>query len=297
MFTSLFVAAALTAAATPPIRLSVDQMSQLQIVADSIPSGSTVILPAGDYATCASWRADNITITADVAGLTRLRDVSCEGKGIFVVKGANTTISNLVFENATVPDQNGAGIRVEAPGLIVRHSTFNNNENGILAAIGIGGVITIDSSRFDGNGKCNPSCAHGIYISDIDKLIVSRSVFLNTHQGHHIKSRALTTVVESSVIDDGATGDSSYLVDLPNGGNLRLRNNTIIKGTNAANHSTMVTIGEEGATHPSQRILIDHNRFTNQLTVPTLLVRNSTSKPIEFRYNTIRGLFIGNGLQ
>ncbi len=283
-------------ATTPAIRLTVNQMSQLQIAADSVPDGSTVVLPPGDYATCASWHAKNITIKADVAGLTRLQGVSCEGKGIFVIKGENTTIENLVFENAAVPDQNGAGIRVEAPGLVVRHSTFNNNENGILSNVGIGGTLTIDNSRFDGNGKCNPGCAHGIYISNIDKLVVTRSQFFNTHQGHHIKSRALQTVVASSVMDDGATGNSSYLIDVPNGGTVRLWNNTIIKGVNSENHSTMVTIGEEGASNPSRYILIDNNRFTNQLSIPTLVVRNSTTTPTTFKNDTVNGLILGNGL-
>ena len=43
------------------------------------------------------------------------------------------------------------------------------------------------------------------------------SHFSDTHEGHHIKSRALRTVLRGNDISDGPTGNSSYLVDVPNG--------------------------------------------------------------------------------
>ena len=38
--------------------------------------------------------------------------------------------------------------------------------------------------------------------------------------GHHIKSRALKTMVMGNTIEDGPDGTASYEVDAPNGGNV-----------------------------------------------------------------------------
>ena len=80
------------------------------------------------------------------------------------------------------------------------------------------GAIRIVDSEFRGNGKCEAACAHGIYINGIDRLDIEHSRFLDQHVGHHIKSRARSTVLIDNDIADGSSGDSSYLIDIPNGG-------------------------------------------------------------------------------
>ncbi len=264
-------------------------MVHLQDIANSAFDGETIILPPGDYASCAVWKSSNLTIRAAKPLLTRFRRATCEGKAIFVLRGRNTTIDGIVFDEASVPDKNGAGIRLEAPGLVIRNSSFTNNENGILTSNDVGGDILIENSRFDGNGKCDPGCAHGIYIGRAENLTVRRSTFTNTHSGHHIKSRALHTLIENTLIDDGAKGNSSYLVELPNGGDLILRNSVLIKGAKAENHSTLISIGAEGVTHPPVKILLENNRFTSQMQNSTSLIINRTAIDPVMRGNKIFG--------
>ena len=155
----------------------------------------------------------------------------------------------MTLTRARVPDNNGAGIRAEGRDLTLEHMRFINNQNGILSGAQ-GGTITIRDSLFDHNGVCRNACAHGIYDGNLDLLSVARSTFTNTMEGHHIKSRALRTEVSDCSIQDGPEGTASYEIEIPNGGSLVARNNTIEKGPKAQNHATIV-IGAEGITQPT----------------------------------------------
>ena len=78
-------------------------------------------LYAGDAAV---WTQNRLTIRGR-GGRAHLRadGARAEDKGIWVVKGSATTIENIEFSGAKVPDRNGAGIRLEGPGLTVRTAT------------------------------------------------------------------------------------------------------------------------------------------------------------------------------
>ena len=49
-----------------------------------------------------------------------------------MIAGDRTTVDRIEFSGATVPDQNGAGIRQEGTDLTVTRSWFHDNQNGIL---------------------------------------------------------------------------------------------------------------------------------------------------------------------
>uniref|UniRef100_UPI0019534B5D hypothetical protein n=1 Tax=Escherichia coli TaxID=562 RepID=UPI0019534B5D len=59
-----------------------------------------------------------------------------QGKGLFVTTGQRMRIEGLDFVGATVPDRNGAGIRLEAGTLTLVDCGFRDNENGLLTASG-----------------------------------------------------------------------------------------------------------------------------------------------------------------
>ena len=80
--------------------------------AGSARSGDTIHIAPSDYTDCAVIRASGLTIEATGEGAT-IGDKSCAGKGIFVIDGNDVTVRNITFQHATVPDQNGAGIRAE----------------------------------------------------------------------------------------------------------------------------------------------------------------------------------------
>ena len=206
--------------------------------------GDTIEIAAGNYVDCAVWPAAASPLTIVGNGKVVIADKVCQGKAIFVVRGADVTIRGITFTGAAVRDHNGAGIRGEGLNLTVENSRFIGNEQGILAGIRAG-TVTIRDSYFEGNGTCIAACAHGVYIGHIDKLLIENSRFIGQRAGHHIKSRAETTEVINNFIQDGPEGTASFLLDLPNGGTLVMRGNTMEKGPLSQNRSTVIAIGEE----------------------------------------------------
>jgi Right handed beta helix region len=253
--------------------------------------GDTIVIADGEYRECAVWKASNITIKAQNPGKVIVRDQSCMGKGIFVITGNNVTVEGITLRGAKVPDGNGAGIRFEGSGLTVRNMTFIDNQNGILSNAAPQSAISIDTSLFEGNGTCENAggCGHGIYIGNSAKLTVRASRFLRTQHGHHIKSRAVTTIVENNTIDDGADGTASYEIQLAAGGDGRIVNNTLVKGPKAENTGAAIFIGGEGENPFTAPIVIARNRFTNNTTAKPWFVFNTSANTVRVVRNTITG--------
>jgi hypothetical protein len=247
-----------------------------------------VLIDPGEYRDCAVWRADGLLVES-AGGTAHLRDVSCEGKGIWVVYGDGMVVRGIRFSGSTVPNRNGAGIKLEGGSLGVHRSWFHDNENGILSGSRDTATVLIEDSRFERNGKCEPDCAHGIYIGRVGKLTVRRSVFREQRIGHHIKSRALVTEVIDCVIEDGPEGTASYDIDLPNGGSAVIRGNHIQKGPRTDNQEAMISIGEEPGENPGFSYVVEDNRALSDLVQPTIFVRNSSRIPAYLRGNVLEG--------
>jgi len=248
-------------------------------------NGDRIEIEPGQYFDCAVWNADNLVIEGTGPGVV-ITDKTCWGKGLFVIEGNNTTVRNLTLTRARVPDNNGAGIRLDKGNLTVNTVKFIDNQTGILGGVP-GTTVTIRNSDFDRNGT-----VHGIYLDNIDLLHVENSRFSSTKQGHSIKSRALRTEVIGCTINDGPDGTSSYLIDVPNGGVITVRDNTLVKGPKAENHTTAIAIGEEGVTHPTPEIMITNNDFRNEGDYQTLLVWNVTATPAILKGNKLSGSVI-----
>jgi hypothetical protein len=254
-------------------------------------NGDTIVIANGNYRGCAIFRASNIIIRAETPGKVVIRDQSCGGKGIFVITGNNVTVEGLTLRGAKVPDGNGAGIRFEGSGLTVRNVTFINNQNGILSNSNAASSVHIDGSLFDSNGTCENAagCAHGIYINMAAELMVTNSLFVNTRSGHHIKSRALKTIIRNTTLDDGLTGTASYAIQLAQGGDGLITGNTIIKGPMAENKATAIFIGGEGNNEFSAPILVSGNRFINRTGTKPYFVYNTTANTVRLTNNIITG--------
>src|SRR5207248_1714503 len=157
---------------------------------------------------------------------------------------------------------NAAGIRDQSKtgrvNLIVRNSMFRENQNGILTGSNPEETITVENSKFIGNG--NPTitgppfcCQHALYVGQARSLMLRNSLFCGQWVGHDIKSRALITSVLSNILYDGAAdsrigclaGSTSFAIDIPNGGVVRISGNQIIQGKETGN-SSLVAYGEEG---------------------------------------------------
>ena len=180
--------------------------------------GDTIEIAAGEYFDCAVWRANRLTITGPVDPATPavLSDAACNGKALFVVAGADTTIRHLTFTRVRVPDGNGAGIRAEGRNLTVEHSRFVNNQVAILAGDQPDGSIALLDSQFARNGVCDgPHCLPSVLIGTLLRLRVERSSFTAGRGGEYL--RAARTDILASRFADGPAGVSTAHVGLAGG--------------------------------------------------------------------------------
>jgi hypothetical protein len=252
-------------------------------------NGDVVRIDPGTYADCAIWNASRLVIEATGPGV-RIAGKVCAEKGIFVTQGSDITIRGITFADATVIWHNAAGIRAAGRNLTVEHSRFLNNENGILAGGSPDSVLRIIDSDFIGNGACIDACAHGVYAgAPIYLLDIEHCAFFDTKVAHHIKSRALNTIVRDSRIEDGPAGTSSYLIDVPNGGNVLIQGNTMEKGARTSNPGVAISIGVEGMTNPTDVLIVRDNVFHSDVPGQTMFIRNSTPAAVDASGNTVTG--------
>ena len=252
-------------------------------------SGDTIFVQAGTYTNDFSTIYKDLKIVG-VGGMAHFTNTTMipNGKAIFVVN-ADVTFEKVEFSGAKVWDSNGAGIRYESGDLIVRDSYFHDNQNGILAASNLAGTITIERSEFARNGAGDGQ-THGVYVNGLAKLTVIDSYFHDTSIGHHLKSRASVTEVRGTTLDDGAL-NSSYSIDLPNGGAATIAGNTLIQGASAGN-KYMIHYGGEVATPAPGAVSIEGNTFINYRSAGGVGVLNQTSKSIDLKENAFYGVNI-----
>jgi hypothetical protein len=253
--------------------------------------GDDVQIDAGLYTgDVAVWRANNLTIEG-VGGLAHLDGAghNAEGKGIWVIQGDNTTVSNIEFSGATVPDQNGAGIRPEGAGLTVLSCYFHDNQEGILTGANLNSDIVIAYSEFANNGD-GDGYSHNMYIGNVRSFILFGSYSHDAVVGHEVKSRAQVNYILYNRIQEGDSATASYDIDLPNGGLNYIIGNVVRKGPRAQN-STVITSGEEGATNPVQEFYFINNTIVNDRGNGTFVRVNGNVPTIRLVNNIFAGRF------
>ncbi|HEX8191700.1 MAG TPA: right-handed parallel beta-helix repeat-containing protein [Allosphingosinicella sp.] len=237
----------------------------LQEAVDAIGEGAgTIAIAPGTYRMCAVQNAGSIRYAAREPGTAIFDGVACNGKAAFVLSGREARIDGLVFQNITVPDQNGAGIRLQAGNLVVRESLFRNSEQGILTHDDPASSIRIEQSTFSGLGTCpeNGSCAHSLYIGDYGSLSVVRSRFERGRGGHYVKTRAPRVEVVDSSFDDSEGRATNYMIDLSNGATGTIARNAFVQGRNKENYSAMIFVGPEAQSNSSAGLTIADNEAT-----------------------------------
>jgi hypothetical protein len=261
--------------------------------------GDRVVFDPGVYRECAIWNASHLTLEARLAPATMNRTVMtqsivtgpvCGGRALFYFVGNDILVRGLSFQHARDDGHNGAGILMEGANLTVENSEFQDNEDGILTGGPANSVVRVRRSVFIGNGSCLGSCAHALYVgARIARLEVLGCVFFDTRVGHDIKSRARMTVARDNRIEDGPNGTSSYLIELPDGGDAEIVNNLLRKGVNSDNKEVAISIGIESSHNPTHSLDIRGNRFISDLPDPVRFVRNSTTTPARLANNTLIG--------
>lgn len=225
-------------------------------VSTLVGDGDTVAIDPATYADVCAWWANDLLLQG-VGGRPHLDATGMslyEGKAIWVIKGANTTVENVEFSNASCPDLNGAGIRQEGPGLVILSSYFHNNEDGILTGADSTSDILIEYSEFGYNGY-GDGYSHNMYIGNIRQFTLQYCYSHHALVGHLVKSRARTNYILYNRLTDEATGTASYELDLPNAGASFVIGNLIHQGANTSN-STVVSYGREGISSGYDTLLV-----------------------------------------
>jgi len=226
-------------------------------------AGMLIEVDAGDYvADVASWPQSDITLRA-VGGRVRLRanGASAQGKGIFVTSGERVRIEGFDFIGATVPDRNGAGIRLERGSLHLRDCTFRDNENGVLTSNDKNTRLEIEDCEF-GTIVRRVGTTHNLYVGAIAYLKVSGSYFHHGQLGHLLKSRAAVNHIFYNRLSDEIGGEASYEVDFPNGGQVLMVGN-LIQQSSTTQNPHMISFGIEGYTWPRQELQLINNTLVD----------------------------------
>jgi hypothetical protein len=163
-----------------------------------------------------------------------LTDMTCQGKAILVIAGADVTVRHLTFARARVMDGNGAGIRAEGRGLTVEHSRFVNNQSAILSAPQPNAVIAVLDSVFERNGAAGEHCVATLDIGTAAGLRVERSRFLGARACDVVRARGVKrTEVIDSRFEDGPAGGVRHMVLAEGGGSLLVRGSSFARGPQA----------------------------------------------------------------
>lgn len=251
--------------------LTVGQGQQFATISAAVAAshdGDVVQVQAGTYVNDFAEIRTKITLEG-VGGMVNMVATQPlpNDKGILVTD-TDVTIDHFSFSGAAGPSGNDAGVRYQGGNLVLTNDYFHDNQDGLLANPSTTGTITISHSEFASNGT-GDGYTHNLYVGDIAKLSISDSYFHDAVVGHEIKSRAeVTEITNTRIFDNGS--NSSYSVDLPNGGQATLTGNTIEQGANGGN-PTIIAYGEEGSLHANGGLTMSNNTVINDKSSGTLL--------------------------
>jgi hypothetical protein len=192
--------------------------------------GDTISLAPGEYYECAQIRVRDLVLQG-AGDTTFITDKTCDGKGLLVVQADGLKVRDLVLARARVPDMNGAGIRLEASGLLLERVRFVNNQVGVLAGQSGSGEVIVRDCTFRDGGVAGERPTAALMVAGVGRLLVERSTFSNV-KGGQISSGAARTELVGNRIETGAEPGASYDV-LLTGGALVMRDNVLAVGPNA----------------------------------------------------------------
>lgn len=227
--------------------------------------GGTLTVEPGTYFDCIVIRKSMKLVgkIAQDGSRAHLKKIACSGKGAVDVEAPEVTIQGLKISEITVPDENGACVRINADTgkVLIKDIICLKSENGILGAPNNeNGILTIEDSTFEGHGKNGR--AHGLYINGGSEAILRNVKILASDNGHLLKTGARSTLVENSVIA-ALGGNSGAAINNYSGGKLTVRNNVIQLGPNTQNHNFLTYADEPDRITPGgvHEMLIENNWF------------------------------------
>src|ERR1051326_5639723 len=138
--------------------------------------GDVIQVAAGTYVNDFATINTKITIEG-IGGMVSLVATvpPPDGKAILTVN-TDATLINMEFSGAAVADGNGAGVRYQGGDLVLDHTYFHDNQDGLLAASDPSGSITIRDSEFANNGTGDGQ-THNLYVNEVGMLTITGSYF------------------------------------------------------------------------------------------------------------------------
>lgn len=188
---------------------------------------------------------------------------SAEGKALIVVRGGDVRIENLEMRGARVASGNGAGIRLESGRLQVQRCAFIDNEMGLLTANRTDIELTVRDCEFAEAPRHIGLLHHLLYVGRIGRFEISGSRLHGGFRGHLIKSRAQLNHIHANFVVDDDTGESSYELDLPNGGLAWVVGNVFGQAARTQNPA-LVAFGAEADPHVDSLLVMAHNTLVNR---------------------------------
>lgn len=240
-------------------------LKSLAAAARQARDGQVLEVDAGDYvADVASWPQHELTLRA-VGGRARViaAGAHAQGKGLFVTSGRRQRIEGFDFIGCSVPDRNGAGIRVEAGSLTVVDCRFRDNENGVLTANDPTLELDLVDCEF-GPIPLRDGQTHQIYAGAIRRLGVTGCYVHGGLLGHLLKSRAALNHILYNRLTDEIGGRASYELEFPNGGVAVVMGNLLMQSASTENPH-LISFGAEGARGARQALYLVHNTLVDQL--------------------------------
>lgn len=199
----------------------------------STADGNAITIPPALYS---GGMFVNKSITVNMSGV-KLTGIA-NGKGVINTKCdfCSITINDFKTDGRYMGCTTGncAGIKAEGVdfNLTVNRADVTYTPNGILTD-NRGGTLTVQDSYFANNG--NAGYEHGIYAGEIAAFTMSNTTIQKTGgNGHILKSRAVTTTVDSSFLTAHNSGHSRVL-DFPCGGTVTIRNSVLQQSMNTDN--------------------------------------------------------------
>ncbi|MFD1952546.1 right-handed parallel beta-helix repeat-containing protein [Sphingomonas arantia] len=265
---------------------------RLQDAVNAIGGGDgTIRIAPGTYKDCAIVSDGRVAFAAVTAGTAIFDGGVCEGKATLVLRGRDAAVDGLVFRGVTVPDHNGAGIRLEKGNLTVTGTAFRDSEQGILTTDDPAQVLTVRRSTFSGLGTCEGAggCAHGLYTGTGGTLELTNNRFERGRGGHYAKARARRVTIVDNSFDDTQGKATNYMIDLSSGATGRIVGNEFVMGKDKENHSAFITVAPEARTNPSAGLVITGNRasLAPGVSWPSNFVADWSHEPLKISGNQL----------
>jgi Flp pilus assembly protein TadD len=235
----------------------------------------------------ASWKQSGLLLRG-VNGRPHLdsQGRTAEEQGIWVFRGNDIVVENIEFSGARARTRNGSGIRFFGRNLTVRDSYFHHNEDGVLTWTAPDGEVLIERSVFAHNGA-GDGLSHNIYIGHVRTFTLRFSYSHDSARGHEVKSRARTNHIEYNRLTDEDNGNSSYLIDLPEGGYGYVLGNVLEKGERTENPNAISFAAEMPGVQEGGLWVIN-NSFYNRR-VDASFVANRSKLPAVLVNNVLAG--------